>query len=44
VQNRIVAQLKSANAVSREYFGIALYERGLDIEIPGVVKATRPWQ
>jgi hypothetical protein len=44
VQNRIVAQLKSANAVSREYFAIALYERGLDIEIPGVVKATRPWQ
>ena len=44
VQSRIVEHLKSAKATSRQTFAKALYERGLDVNIPGVeMPGARAW-
>jgi hypothetical protein len=44
VEKRIVARLKSAGSVQRQIFARTLYDEGLDVDIPGVAKPTRPWQ
>jgi len=43
-QSRIVAQLRTAQPIPREIFARTLYDKGLDVNIPGVVTPTRPWQ
>jgi hypothetical protein len=43
-QKRIVMQLKSAGLIQRQGFARALYDKGVDVDIPGVAKPTRPWQ
>ena len=43
-QKRIVTQLKSAGSVQRQIFARTLYDEGVDVDIPGVAKPTRPWQ
>jgi hypothetical protein len=43
-RSKIVGQLKSAKAVPRQIFARTLYDRGLDIDIPGVDRPAQPWQ
>jgi hypothetical protein len=43
-QKRIVTQLKSAGSIQRQIFARTLYDEGVDVDIPGVAKPTRPWQ
>lgn len=43
-RTRIVERLKAANAISRQIFARALYDEGLDINIPGVDRPARPWR
>jgi hypothetical protein len=44
LQNRITLRLKDAKAISRENLGRLLYDKGINVDIPGVEKPTRPWQ
>ena len=44
-QKRIVAQLDTADDRSRRWFAKALYDKGLDVAIPGIESpAARPWE
>ncbi len=43
-QSRIVAQLKTAKPIPREIFAKTLYDRGVDVNVPGVDKPEHPWQ
>jgi len=45
VQSRIVAQFATAKPIPRRNFARMLYNRGLDVTIPGVdSRPARPWQ
>lgn len=44
VQSLLVEHLKSVKPIPRDIFAKALYDKGLDIHIPGVDKPTWPWQ
>ena len=44
VQKRIVTQLNTLQSIQREAFARALRDNGVDVDIPGVAKPTRPWQ
>jgi hypothetical protein len=44
VQQRIVMRLATAGPIQREAFAKALRDDGVDVDIPGVAKPTRPWQ
>jgi hypothetical protein len=44
VQSRIVGGLKSAKPIPRQIFARALYDRGLNVDIPGVESPAPPWQ
>jgi hypothetical protein len=45
VQSRIVERLKTANAISRQIFARALYDKGLDVNIPDtVIPGLRSWE
>jgi hypothetical protein len=43
-QRRIVDRISIANPVTQQAFARALRDRGVDADIPGVDKPTRPWQ
>lgn len=43
VQKRLAEALSSAKPVPREIFARTLTDKGLDVDIPGVHKPTRPW-
>jgi len=44
-QSRIVEHLTTAKAIPRQIFARMLYDRGLDVTIPGVdARPTRPWR
>jgi hypothetical protein len=44
-QSRIIDQLKTANAATRQIFARVLYDRGLDVKIPDVeIPGLRPWE
>jgi len=44
-QSRIVERLKNAKAIPRQTFARLLYDKGLDVTIPGIdFTPTRPWQ
>lgn len=44
VQSRLAARLSAVNPIAREIFARTLYDRGLDVAIPGVAKPARPWE
>lgn len=44
VQSRLVEDLKSAKPIPRQTFARTLYEKGFNIDIPGVDRPARPWQ
>ena len=45
IQNRIVEQLKTSNVTVRRAFARTLYDRGVDVTIPGVeTPVVRPWR
>jgi hypothetical protein len=44
VRARIVEKLRVANSIPRQFFAKDLYDRGIDVDLPGVGKPTRPWQ
>jgi hypothetical protein len=45
VQSRIAAHLATAKAIPRRNFARTLYDRGLDVTIPGVdSRPARSWQ
>lgn len=43
-QGRIIEHLNTANVISRQIFARALYDSGIDVNIPGFNKPARPWQ
>lgn len=43
VQKRLADAVGSAKPVPREIFARTIYDRGLDIDVPGVEKPSRPW-
>jgi hypothetical protein len=43
-QSRITEQLKTLNLSTRQAFARTLHNKGVDVDIPGVEKPTRPWQ
>ena len=45
VQQRIVQELRAASPLSRQIFARVLYDRGLDVTIPGAtIQGLRSWQ
>jgi hypothetical protein len=44
VRNRIVEKLRLTNSIPRQFFARDLHDRGIDVDLPGVGKPTRPWQ
>jgi hypothetical protein len=44
VQRQLVERLTLARERPREAFARAVYDRGVDVEIPGFSPPTRPWQ
>jgi hypothetical protein len=43
-QSRLAVKLKSVSLVARQILARALYDKGLDIHLPGVDGPARPWQ
>jgi hypothetical protein len=43
VQKRLVDALGAAKPIPREIFAKTIYDKGMDLDIPGVEKPSRPW-
>jgi hypothetical protein len=44
VQKRLVDAMGAAKPVPREIFAKTIYDKGINVDIPGVEKPSRPWQ
>lgn len=43
-QKRLVGALGGAKPIPREIFARTIYDKGIDVEIPGVEKPSQPWR